>query len=40
VCAALTGACSKKEWVRLENLATHAVGAADATLAAMRKGEA
>jgi hypothetical protein len=40
VCAALTGACSLEGWVRLEDLATHAVGAADATLAAMRKGEA
>ena len=40
VCAALTGACSLEGWVRLEDLATHAVGAADATLAAMRKGVA
>ena len=39
VCAALTGACSLEGWVRLEDLANHAVGAAEATLAAMRKGD-
>jgi hypothetical protein len=39
VCAALTGACSLEGWVRLEDLANHAAGAANATLAAMRKGE-
>ena len=39
VCAALEGACSQDGWVSQEAIADHVVGIANATLAAMRKGD-
>jgi hypothetical protein len=40
ICTALEGACSQDGWVSQEAIANHVVGIANATLAAMRKGEA